>query len=455
MAAFTFQDVYQHFLGYFTTFRDYANKDLVSYAGFQQGKPTGMASSAESLYQFMLKIPNEDAVILNAGAGASSWVLRKFFCNVICTDEDAFYISEVQRICALANLPSSNFIAGIENVTHSIDYCYYDYGNSSRIPNFPIAVNLTKHLLYVDDADTRKDCEPYRQYVYQFAADNGLLITDCVEAIDEYGRWGVFVGKNNISPISNEYREPVVVDNLPSLSNAKRLLIKYATRKRPKQLLAALENIQNTIGTTTTNYQIIVSVDSDDLESIEALSANLFPDLPLDFYVAKQISKVSAINRDMDKARNWDWLINMSDDMVFVVNNWYDKMLADIQSVFGDSTDFFAHYSDGFVGDKLPTMSIMGKAYYYRTGYIYHPGYKSVSCDAEAMYVAMMLGKHHYFGDYKVYFKHNHPANAYGQLSDDTYNSNEVHATADATFYHSRRLQYFGIKDPVTFPYTI
>lgn len=147
-----------------------------------------MASSYESILAFAELIGDDkEAVILNAGAGASSWVLRKMFPNVICADPDLNYLQVVRDICEIGELSTDNFT----NKLMPCDYCLYDYGNKKRIPNLKKAIELTRKALYIDDCDTRPECKELRDYVYSL----GLNVTDCKEACDEYGRWGVILLK--------------------------------------------------------------------------------------------------------------------------------------------------------------------------------------------------------------------------------------------------------------------
>lgn len=219
------------------------------------------------------------------------------------------------------------------------------------------------------------------------------------------------------------------------------LLIKYATRGRKHLFYQAIENIHDTI--STEDYKILISEDEDDL--------NVLPIYLADKIISrtgKHVSKVNAINRDIDNIQ-FDWLINFSDDMRFTVKDWDLKMLADIRKIWPNGTDFFAHFNDGFVGEKLPTMSIMGWDYYKRDNYIYHPSYNSVSCDAEAMFVAMMRGKHHYFPS--VYFNHLHPANI-RKPTDSTYQGNHKFDLSDTANYFERMRKGFYVENPVMIP---
>lgn len=222
-----------------------------------------------------------------------------------------------------------------------------------------------------------------------------------------------------------------------------RLLIKYATRGRKELFEQAIANIKETVSKYC-DYHILVTIDFDD-ESMQYLSN----DYRISVFRSPNKSKIEAINRDMNIASAWDILVNFSDDMFFTVKDWDLKMLADIRSVWDNSTDFFAHFNDGFVGEKLPTMSVMGWDYYKRDNYIYHPSYNSVSCDAEAMYVAMMRGKHHYFPS--VYFNHLHPANT-RKPTDATYQGNHKFDIPDTNNYFERMRKGFYVENPVMIP---
>ncbi len=216
-----------------------------------------------------------------------------------------------------------------------------------------------------------------------------------------------------------------------------KFLIKYATRGRREKFLKCMENIQKTISKTA-NYTIIVSIDEDD-ETMKDL-----PYFPYTYVcVGKSKNKVQAINSNMDIINDWDILINFSDDMVFVERDW-DVIILFLCKSFWKDTDFFAHFNDGYVGNKLPTMSIMGRKYFERDGYIYHPSYKTESCDAEAMFVAMMRGKHRYFEP--IIYKHEHPCNN-GEQTDATYERNGVYAKSDHQNYYNRMKNYFDVPE--------
>jgi hypothetical protein len=178
------------------------------------------------------------------------------------------------------------------------------------------------------------------------------------------------------------------------------ILFKLATRSRPEKARASINNIIENC--KSNNFTILVSVDFDD-DSMKNFSY-VHSNVTIVYGISK--SKIDAINRDLDIVKDWDILINTSDDMVFT-NKGFDNI---IRQDFEDNLDQFIHYSDGNQKENISTMSIMGKEYYERFNYIYHPDYKSLWCDAEATEVAVLLGKYRYMGDNKILFRHMHPA---------------------------------------------
>jgi hypothetical protein len=105
---------------------------------------------------------------------------------------------------------------------------------------------------------------------------------------------------------------------------------------------------------------------------------------------------------------------------------------------------FFLHLPDGYVNERLTTLSIISKQYYDLDGYVYYTAYKTESCDAEAMYVAMMREKYIY-KDVHV-FRHIHPCNI-NSNSDATYERNGVFANADHELYFKRLRNKFYLTE--------
>lgn len=176
----------------------------------------------------------------------------------------------------------------------------------------------------------------------------------------------------------------------------------FATRSRPAKMAAAIATIFSY--SHKSNFTIGLVIDDDDTDT---LKSNEFSDVMQysNVYRVPGMSngKIHAINRGMV---GWegDIVVNMSDDMRFLVPAYDLKII----NAFGDNLDQFIHFPDGRVFHLLPTMSIMGRTYYERFGYIYHPQYWSLWCDNEAMDVAKKLGKYKYVPE--QIFDHYHPA---------------------------------------------
>lgn len=204
------------------------------------------------------------------------------------------------------------------------------------------------------------------------------------------------------------------------MSNYK-ILFKYASRSRNQRFFEGLDNILTNLGDLN-NFCILCSLDSDDLEmnnpeSIKRLSEYVkkYPNKIVIKFGLSQ-SKVDAINRDVNEFKHrfdFDILVNFSDDMRFLVHS-FDNIIRNKFNYNCPSLDGNLHFNDGFVGDGLSTLSIIGRKYYDQYNYIYHPSYYSLWCDNEYTIVAKKQNKLWYF-DEKI-FVHNHPSNIGGMI---------------------------------------
>jgi hypothetical protein len=175
-----------YFNEYFKIFRDNAPKDMVEWGGYQNGEPTGMASSYEScmaLYDY-IKEEKETTTILDAGAGASSWMFRKLFKNVVSTDPDKDYLEVVKNIVG-----GENYIVDIQNCP-ICDYVYWDYGNIQRIPMMSVGLSKCKIGMYIDDCHDNEVLE----YAIKLAKENNCNILK-TDSLDDFGRWGIILEK--------------------------------------------------------------------------------------------------------------------------------------------------------------------------------------------------------------------------------------------------------------------
>jgi hypothetical protein len=97
-------------------------------------------------------------------------------------------------------------------------------------------------------------------------------------------------------------------------------------------------------------------------------------------------------------------------------------------------TDGILWFNDGNRKD-LNTLCILGKKYYERFGYIYHPDYKSLWADNEFMTVGNLLKKQIFID--KVIIHHQHPDWGYGGR-DIIHSLNSTHNREDRMVFQRR-----------------
>ncbi len=221
-----------------------------------------------------------------------------------------------------------------------------------------------------------------------------------------------------------------------------KVLIKFPTRSRPQKCLDVLnEYIRNADG----YIHFLVTLDEDDAtitpSFLEKLS--LLPNCT--YVIGQSTGKIHACNRDMKFAPPFDILILASDDMIPVVHG-YDKIIRDAMGTFYPDTDGVLWFNDGYRGQTLNTLCILGRKYYERFGYIYYPEYKSFYSDNEFMEVAASLGKQTYFSD--VIIRHEHPFNT-KEDPDELYIANETHMEEDRCLWVARRHHKYPARSPV------
>lgn len=193
------------------------------------------------------------------------------------------------------------------------------------------------------------------------------------------------------------------------------------SRSRPKKWLETYKKWRDP---STYNFQYVLSLDQDDP------LLNVYLDIsPEEFslnntgnyckiLVNKNRSAVDAIN----KAAAYCWadiLMVVSDDTENLGYNWPDE----IHRATSGKTDWILKTQDG-IQDYIITMPIMDRAYYNRTGYIYHPDFTHLFCDTYLTCVADITGRKI---TSNLMFKHNH-------YSVNGTEPDELHKRNDATW---------------------
>jgi len=216
-----------------------------------------------------------------------------------------------------------------------------------------------------------------------------------------------------------------------------RLLIKFPTKNRPNKFLKTLVRYIDYLDDKTT--KIIVTCDNDDvLMKDDYIKEFVLNYDNVEILFGNHNSKIEAVNADLDKF-DFDIVLLASDDMIPMVKG-YDTIIKNKMIEHYPDTDGVLWFNDGYQGNKLNTLSIMGKKYYDRFNYIYSPDYLSVWCDNEFMDVANILNKQTYFDE--VIIKHEHPDWGFGNR-DDIHTLNSKHEAHDRMVYTGRKNNNF------------
>jgi hypothetical protein len=221
--------------------------------------------------------------------------------------------------------------------------------------------------------------------------------------------------------------------------NNLKLLIKFPTRSRPDKFFKVLDLYYHLL--ESNNYEFVISCDVDDITMNNNEVKNKLSEYEnLSVSYKPNNCKVQAINSDLEN-KKFDILLLASDDMIPEVRG-YDVIIKEkFNNVFPDS-DGVLWLDDGFQGNNLNTLSIIGYNYYKRFNYIYHPDYKSLYCDTEFTIVSQMLNKVHYFN--KCLIRHCQYS-IIKDSPDDLYVRNDKLQHEDLQTFNKRRIINFNL----------
>ena len=227
------------------------------------------------------------------------------------------------------------------------------------------------------------------------------------------------------------------------------ILVKFPSRGRPDKLINTLKLYVEKAEDLSRMF-FVITLDSDDPDVTDTLISNI---KALHTNIRVQVglsgSKIKAINRDLSTLPPFDILLLASDDMIPVVKG-YDVTLRSAMSKIYPNTDGVLWFNDGYQGRRLNTLCILGRRYFQRFGYIYHPSYSSFWCDNEFTEVADRLNRQTYIN--QIIIRHENPGNGVG-VFDQTYMKNDT-LDADRLTYERRRKAGFGLS-PLPFLRTL
>jgi len=220
-----------------------------------------------------------------------------------------------------------------------------------------------------------------------------------------------------------------------------KILIKFPTRGRKHKFFNTFKKYYD-LCENINNISFLISIDVDDSDMNNQDTIDILENFKnTEVILGESLSKIHAVNRDINVTSDWDILLLASDDMIPVVKG-YDKIIIDNMSSIYPDTDGVLWFNDGFQGNRLNTLCILGKKYYERFNYIYYPKYKSTWCDNEFMSVSSILNKHTYFNE--VIIKHEHPDWGYGNR-DLIHDKNQIDLSYDNRLYLERKKINFNL----------
>ena len=218
-----------------------------------------------------------------------------------------------------------------------------------------------------------------------------------------------------------------------------KLLVKFPTRNRKEKFLNVLQKYYD-FALDKKNIEFLITLDEDDDSmNTDEIKNKLGKFNNLKYVYGNSFNKIHAVNRDINIG-DWDIILLASDDMI-PVKKGYDESIRFNMAITYPDTDGVLWYNDGNRKD-LNTLSILGRKYYTRFNYIYHPDYKSLWADNEFMTVANKLKKQKFIDE--VIIHHQHPDWGYGGR-DFIHTLNSNHNNEDRNTFLKRQKQNFGL----------
>lgn len=233
-----------------------------------------------------------------------------------------------------------------------------------------------------------------------------------------------------------------IVFNLNIAAVTPTLLIKIPTRSRPTQFLKVLDLYYKYLSNSIP-YKFLITCDSNDVTmNNPEMRARLasYPNLTVTFDDNK--SKIEAYNNGLASV-DFDIVLITSDDMEPVMPS-YDKIIVDLMLEHFPDFDGVLNFNDGNFTSQCNTLPILGKKFFDRFEYAYHPSYRSLWCDVELTLVSRMLRKEK--TSKIVLIRHKHPSNGEGAY-DALYAQNIAHEAEDGVIFRQRLHNFFDI-DP-------
>jgi hypothetical protein len=222
------------------------------------------------------------------------------------------------------------------------------------------------------------------------------------------------------------------------------ILVQYASRSRPERFAEGLRSlIENAAEPEKLIIHIVLDED-DPLLLTYFNNADTGSEVGTDWNPGISTSKINAINRPFAWVEEfpWDILLNWSDDMRMTYYGW-DVLIREAFREEG-TLDRFIHFPDREAKDRVSIMSVMGREYYLRDGYIYNPEYLSLFADNEATDVARLRGCYK-FVDTEIFIHDNGSSNGTGYVDEMQREQQKQGYEFDHKTFLRRQTDNFGL----------
>jgi len=204
----------------------------------------------------------------------------------------------------------------------------------------------------------------------------------------------------------------------------------HPSRQRPEKSYNTLKNWVAKTLFNNHDFEIIVSLDKDDL-SIYDYDGAIFDDVIPKIIRNDNRSAVEAVNHAAQVATG-DVFIVVSDDTD--CPRLWDQVLID---AIGQSKDFVMKTDDG-IQKRIITMPILDRAYYERDGHIYDPDFSHSWCDTYLTEKAHKRGR--VITGMDIKFPHLHYS-VTGEQPDELYKRNDLTHDRDRHIYQRKLKQ--------------
>lgn len=212
----------------------------------------------------------------------------------------------------------------------------------------------------------------------------------------------------------------------------------FASRSRPERFFETIDNVRAM--SVSDDYFVVAKLDTDDpmMYNDNVRCRIEQSQVPIISRWGTSQSKIHAINRSLENLPHYDILVCLSDDMRFRTPG-FDNL---IRQYMPADLDGFVHLMDDYAKDRVCTVSILGRKYYERDGYIYHPDYYSMWCDDEESEKAKMRGK--YILVPGIHLEHLHYTNDRKAVKDKLYWRNDTY-NKDKEVFEQRKARGFDL----------